>query len=139
MDKGGGAARWADQSVLRLLRGLSHRQALPLQPFPVAICLCPLSFPILAPFFFSLLFISSSSSSSIAHFGLIVLFDLPFYFPVSLLFPPPQCSRFSFFQVFPLANKWRLTLEEKKRKINLCTVLFNAVQTGVRAVCLLVI
>lgn len=46
-----GAAWWAYQSALRLLRGLSHRRALLQQPFPMAICLCPVSFPFLAPFF----------------------------------------------------------------------------------------
>lgn len=46
------AARWAYQSVLGLLRGLSHRRALLHQPFPLAICLCPLSFPFLSPSFF---------------------------------------------------------------------------------------
>lgn len=56
MDWGNVAAWWAYQSVLGLLRGLSHRWVLLQQPFPMAICLCPVSFPSLAPFFF---FISS--------------------------------------------------------------------------------
>lgn len=79
MDCSGLAAWWAYQSVLGLLRGLSHRQALLHRPFPMAICLCPVSFPFLAPSFFP--FISASPSSSIPHFGLSVLFDL---FPLSL-------------------------------------------------------
>lgn len=74
MDWGEVAAWWAYQSVLELLRGLSHRWALLQQPFPLAICLCPVYSPFLAHF--SSLFIPSSASSSIAHFGLSFLFDL---------------------------------------------------------------
>lgn len=67
MDRDGGAAWWAYQSVLRLLRGLSRRQARLHRPFPMAICLCPLSFPILAPPFFSF------------HLFLPLVFDCSFW------------------------------------------------------------
>lgn len=105
MDRDGGAAWWAYQSVLRLLRGLSRRQARLHRPFPMAICLCPLSFPILAPpplFFFSSLppprlrlLILDSQPCSICYFFWFSAFSTP----------PPQHSCFPLFQVFPPANK----------------------------------
>lgn len=99
IDRSGSTARWAYQSVLGLLRALSHRRALLHRPFPMAICLCPVSFPFYAHSFFP--FISSSPSSSIPHFGLSVLFDL---FLLSLLQLLVFVTFFSHQQVvFPLA------------------------------------
>lgn len=62
MDWSGNAAWWAYQSVLGLLRGLSPRRALLHRPFPLAICLCPVSFPFLAPSFHLLLHLIFDSS-----------------------------------------------------------------------------
>ena len=94
MDWGDDAAWWAYQSVLGLLRGLSHRQALLQQPFPLAICLCPVSFPFLAPFF-------SLASPPPPHLRLLILVSQSFSISFSsrysgtLRFPPLQLSPLS--------------------------------------------
>lgn len=109
MDRDGGAAWWAYQSVLRLLRGLSRRQARLHRPFPMAICLCPLSFPILAPPFF--LFISSSPSSSIAHFGLSALFDLLFFLVLCIFHTTTTTLLFSFVPSIPPGKQVALAIK----------------------------
>lgn len=102
------AARWAYQSVLGLLRGLSHRRALLHQPFPLAICLCPLSFPFLSPSFFlssppppHLRFLILDSQSRSICFSSLYSGSLDFFF----VFVTNTTLLFVFFPPTFLTNK----------------------------------